>query len=440
MALQFVTQSFPDAIVGIFYNVIIEVTGGVSGTYIDVSSGAVPAEMLLSGNVDISDFEPALFGTAYVPGLYTFTLTAYDDVEADVSQTFTLRIIDPADEISGFEVFKLPCVRESSESVGFAEYKQALGPDGVRSQSIDGNITGLKRFSYMYNQIPKTSQQGVTLDDIEMSQAKYIRDLFHRTKVSGLPFVIQSQENEQNYLVEFSESEQGLQRKLAAMYASKINMVQTRIEGRTVFDPRKFDSLFSWIGRVNSDYFVDVVEDNSGNGLSFAYYNDVTPNGTVQNGLKTQRFNAVAGDGLMVQAGTVTIYDAIFVLKINEATFSNDAGILTNNDAIQHLVGDTGTTKFQDLGFGGDYEFRKDGVLYAENNQQAPMNAFSIIHCRWKGGITMGVIQVGLNLNLVGTYGKFDLGEMAVFNAPTPMNELNEYIESLQIIWETPAL
>ena len=339
--------------------------------------------------------------------------------------------------VAGYELFQLPCSRESTESVTFAEFRNKLGEDGYRSQVLYGADTGQRKFSIPHDTLAGGGNAAtITVGGVPMNQATYIRDLFRRVKRSGQPFVIQSLENSQYYLVEFEESEQTLSKKLAARYATTVNLVQVRIPGVVVFDPAK---LPLW-GRYRSnafDYMGTAVADDTGNSHPLVINGNITNTGTVQNGVTMARFNSGATNtGFLSSSHNVTVYDALFIMKVNELTFSNNCGILTSaTGTAAPLLGSSGTTKFQDLALGTAYEYRKNGILYANDNQQAPIGEVALVHCRWKSGIALTSLQIGKDRATAGTFAEIDFGEAQLFDAPSPLSDMFEAAEAIQEDW-----
>lgn len=344
--------------------------------------------------------------------------------------------------INGWELFQLPCGKESGETVGYAEFVNPLGADGHVASVLYGADTGLRRFNLPYDGLAGyTSQSSITVGGVTMSKAKYIRDLFRRHKVSGVPFVIQSVENNNYYLARFDESEQSLTRKLTAMYATQINLVQERIDGVTVFDPLKMSGVWSW---WKGDLYTEIVNeatttyrwtDQTGqlhyvDGTSTT---NLTHVADVHNGLGVFRFNAgVSPNGYFSRNLSPVIYEAFLLMKMREATFSNYAGILTANTGTAALLGDNGTTKFFNQSIGSAYEYRKNSVLFPENDQQAPMNEFGLVHLRFQNGIGLANLQIGKDRAATDRYAKMDLLGGLLLTTLNPLSDSLECAEHLQ--------
>lgn len=162
---------------------------------------------------------------------------------------------------------------------------------------------------------------------------------------------------------------------------------------------------------------------------------DVDQTGTL-NGYPTVQFSTSTNDGrlLSTMAPSSGIIREIFVvMKMREATFSNYAGVITGPDTSisPPLVGDNGTTKFLDLGYTGQ-EYRLDNTLYANNNMQAPMNAWGIVHLRYSVGWGFTEVQFGKDRNFSGRFAEMDMAEVLMFSALQPQTTVDQIYEYLQ--------
>lgn len=106
------------------------------------------------------------------------------------------------------------------------------------------------------------------------------------------------------------------------------------------------------------------------------------------------------------------------VLKINEATFSNYAGILTDTSNLPILVGDPGTTIFynnlqQETYL---YEFRSRNRIYSEVSAPAPMNIYHVIFFRYWSPVTMNGVQIGQDRSLTDRKAKMSLAVLALYS------------------------
>lgn len=344
-----------------------------------------------------------------------------------------------------YELFALPCSKESTEMVGYAEYLNPTGPDGYFSQVLYGADTGLRRFSIPYDTLSGESARGtVTIDGVEMTRARYIRDLFQRQKVDGRPFRILSPETNNYYLARFDESEQSITKKLQASYATQVNLIQVRIPGVTVFDPGQMDGVLTWLdanqiaGATDGDPLpAGSWPDASDNGFDFSTGASTLWFEGIQNDLPVVRLDGAASV-LTSGAASAIISEVFIVMKMRENTFSNIAGILTDQNTLAILVGENGLTTFYDFSATFDYlTYRKNGIEYAQDNQQAPMNQFGLVHVRATTPITFAsAIQIGKDRNIAARWADADIAEVIIFDELQPLSTSRELASHLMDKWD----
>lgn len=226
----------------------------------------------------------------------------------------------------------------------------------------------------------------------------------------------------------------------------------------SVFDPREIDNLWHW---SRADDVVELDDENpdiSGLGNDLVWFDDVTKVAAQQNARPIVRLSALfevpEPRGYLKREEGVRVHAALIVMKMREATFSNDAGILTGFGAASTkiLAATTGTTKFASQAFGGTFQYALNGTNYAEANQQAPMNAFGIVSVTSSGGITLDGLQFGKSRDTAGTGALVDIGEIIIVGTDivdAPMSgpefttftstDLPDLIGFLRLGWDTPA-
>lgn len=163
---------------------------------------------------------------------------------------------------------------------------------------------------------------------------------------------------------------------------------------------------------------------------------DVDQTGTL-NTYPTVQFNVTTNNGVLssnMSPNSAVIREIFIVMQMREATFSNFAGIITGPDTSisPPLVGDVGTTKFIDLGYTGQ-EYRLDNTLYANNNMQAPMNTWGIVHLRYSVGWGFLDMQFGKDRDFAGRFAEVDMAEVLLFSALQPskmVEQIYEYLET----------
>jgi len=129
------------------------------------------------------------------------------------------------------------------------------------------------------------------------------------------------------------------------------------------------------------------------------------------NSLPVARFDGVDDVLAYPAGGSFTLYDIFLVAKVRSATFAADSG-LVSSEVEDLLLGDSGTTKFTDLVI-TNYEYRKNGTLFADNDQQSPMNAYGVIHLRFTDGadFVTGVMNLGSTFD-GGVFSPSDIAEV----------------------------
>lgn len=343
----------------------------------------------------------------------------------------------PTSYINGIELFDLPCPQTSTETVTHEEYIQPMGPDGHISQMQYGADTGLRTFSVTHN----------LQDTSAAPNAAYIRDLFQRTKETGTPFAFLSPEVNNYFLVDFAESDQSLNRKLTRYYDAQINLIQVRQKGVTVYDPARMPTLWGYFDAEKSFEGSGYIDNELLNDTSWP---DLGPKGVnlsfiglgsrwqtnEQNGLPIVQLSPGGSSTYLARSYTGPIYEALIVLRVREATFSNYGGVLSDSGSIVAIVGDSGTTKFFNNA-ATDFIYQKNGITYSQANQQAPMEKFGLVRARIEAGWgIVGNIQIGRDRNISGRYGKIDIAAIVLFDEPTPHSDILDCAEMLQTRWE----
>lgn len=444
---EIATPTLPNGPVNIFYRADLSVTGGTGSIVLSVPVGTLPPGLLIQ-QAGISS--PMIYGTPTTPGTYKFTLWATDDLAATDDQEYEVLITGDgitfyapeAPETFGstpFEIFQLQCWgRDAEEAIHFAEYESDMGDDGYSTQILYGAQTGRRRFKISVPSLADfTTSATVVVNGVTYTPAAYLWDLFRRSKRTGRPFVITSGINNQYYLVKFSQAEMSYQRFLTKLFSSQLELVQVRVPGVSVFDPKRMPKTpWAWYGRGPLDVPRSQLYDNTGNGHPLALHGNVLGGGDEQNSWPTMRFNGGAtNDGYANTTEDPTIYEAFFIVQINEANFSGYNGLLSGSGANDvALTGEPGTTKFYSHGL-NEYEYRKNGILYERTDRQAPMQEFGLVHARWQSGVTLNNLQIGKYTNNA-LYMEMDFGEAVLFNQLNDLEDSLELGESMMDVWD----
>jgi hypothetical protein len=321
--------------------------------------------------------------------------------------------------------------------------------DGYSSSALFGSPNGLRTWRLRMptlaggNLVPSVPN----VHGEQVSREEYLWDLFMESKTSGSPFVFQSPRNGQFYLVRFADRQLSYAGMRVQIYSTGIELKQVRIGGVSVFDPGKLfpaaRDAMAWFDQTQQ--VADTWTPKRGVvGLGpLTRSGDAIFGGATQNGLPVVRFNSTGTTGIVQSASMLglAIRDLLIVLRINEATFGQTAGIISTSGGLQLLTGENGTTRFADVSLGSFYQFRLDGVERPASDQQAPMERFGVVHLRFSDpdeGFFMDDLRIGTIGGSPGTHAKMDVAEMVITNELLSVPSIRELVEHLAIRWGIP--
>lgn len=330
-------------------------------------------------------------------------------------------------------------VRNASTSIGFSEFENDLG-DCYYSQLLYGSQAGNRRWSItmptLQDGLVSTTYTGV--GGTTLTAAKYVMDLFGHCKRTGQPFVYQDPLTDHYYFARFADKELTYERALSKLYSSGVQIKQARIPGVSVFDPSTVSYLWAHYDPAVYDEGVSWPDSTDNANHLETVTGDVQAVPNSKNGQAIVRLNALTDDGFLSSTKDVTVYDFIAVLKMREDTFSNFAGICSGDDS-EILVGDETETRFfyfAQNNVGGQLSYWKNTVEYDFADQQAPMNAWGIVHTRFEtDGVPIANIRLGRHRALAGRFAKVDLGDVCIADQLIPMDIVSEIIEHLAAKW-----
>lgn len=330
-----------------------------------------------------------------------------------------------------FHLFQATCqIKEYGEGIGFSVFRNDLG-DGFRTRTLYGASTGQRRFTLSMPTLQGGSAATlVGIDEAVVTQEQYVWDLYCEAQATGLPFVIRSPRNGQNYLVEFADERLTFQRALSKLYSTGLELVQVRLPGVSVFDVSLMPGSFAHFDET-SHGSGEWEDKESANVL--AVTGDITFGAAQQAGKDIVRLNSSANTGRFDASDPLGAADVVLVMKMREASFSNNAGILSDTGNGSSLLrGDSATGIFANLGFTGD-RYSLNGLETDTDEMTAPMNAWGVVHVRLPAGFSLD--RIGQDLAAAGTFAEMDLGELVAFQAHGPMSEIRELIEHLITKW-----
>lgn len=315
--------------------------------------------------------------------------------------------------------------------------------DGYGATAIVGSAAGLHRWVLSSGALPDADNYGNLINSLPRFEYYFEFIKLHTTTKE----IFQIEYRGKNYHASFVNNNFDAEMLTLDLFSTEgVEIKQRRVEGivydtdGSIFIVPNTPGLWGWWA---ADFGWDNLEgtwvDQSGNehDLARSGSNQVTKVDDVQNGLPVIRLNNTLQNSWLSSFASPVATEFMAVMKMREATFAANVGIWTTDAVIggvAPLIGDSAETKFQDVGIGATWEYRLNGVVYPENNQQAPMNAFGIVHGRFdEPGITMLNMQFGKDRDNSGSFAQVDFGEMLVGTdtwSEATVNRLTRYLAS----------
>lgn len=309
--------------------------------------------------------------------------------------------------------------------------------DGVRV----GDAGGTQSFRLSAGVLPDDAALGSLINGVPRFEYYYE---FYKARMRAGNQAFAITHRGRKYHVKFETTDFSYEVFTADLFQAGIALRQARVQGiyytddGYAYDPTDVASL--WGGWMPSGFVTisDLWNGEIGSRV-LNMVDDVEELSADQNGLNVLALSQTTNDGMLqnIAIGT-TIYDVMMVMKMREATFSNNCGILTGDGGSdpQCLLGSSGTTKFQDLSLGGTYSYRLNGTQYAANNQQAPMNEYGVVHIRYTTGWNLaGGFQFGKNRTTGSTFAEANFGEIWMSSTALTAAEYTDLQRYLTIKW-----
>lgn len=127
------------------------------------------------------------------------------------------------------------------------------------------------------------------------------------------------------------------------------------------------------------------------------------------------------------------------VVRVNEPTFSNFAGILTDTLNFPILVGKNGTRNFYDnLQSAYYYEFRSNDRIYPAVTAPAPMQEYKIIFFRYWRPVTLNGIQIGQDRTDAARKAKISVALLALYSRDFCESDIRAHLENLAAAYSLP--
>lgn len=348
-----------------------------------------------------------------------------------------------------FEFYKFPLqceVKETNIGIGFSELENELG-GGFYSQMLYGSENG-ERFWKLTLPTLSDGTAKATYTSINgetgLTPQEVLWDLYCEQKVSGVPFMYQCPRSRRYYLVRFADSNLTYERLLIALYSTGLTIKQWRIKGKSCFYPAEISGIYAWYApgywqtsmwHSGTDGYPPLMSPQDKTLLTSG---SVSSTGAL-NGYDAVQFSFGADNGVANSTpyAPAHIKEIFMVMRMREATFSNYGGVLTgpDSDFDPPLIGDNGTTKFFDFGL-YDYqqEYFLNGIKYANNDMQAPMNEWGIVHLRHlDSGWYFKEVQMGKDRDKSGRFARMDVAEVILSETLQPKNVTREIYEHFQM-------
>ena len=143
-----------------------------------------------------------------------------------------------------------------------------------------------------------------------------------------------------------------------------------------------------------NDSNASVLEDKSGNAFNLAV---LGTSGVIKHAALNNRPGLLFNEEDPLQFefdAPVGVKHLFIVAMADGANFDAYRGLISGMTSNSLLLGDSGQTKFFNLGFSG-FNYYKSGTSYIQTNQQAPFNAFELIEMSVSGGVSLDGVRLG---------------------------------------------
>lgn len=350
-------------------------------------------------------------------------------------------------ELSDFQILNLSGMEIAPVSWKGARLSVSFG-DGYGASARVGASSGLWGWSIESGCLPDDDSYGNLINSLPRFQYYFE---FFKEHITGDRDIFELEFRGKRYHASFVQNEfTGEMLTIDLFSVENLEIKQRRVEGilygedGAIFEVANLAGLYSehlggTIGTAVGNYWPNELD----NGITTPFVNgtgDIDVGIDGPGGLHVARFNSETPGGFTYGNTINFVYEVYIVMKMREATFSNDAGILTSNVTVPFLLGDTGETKFTNIGHGADYEYRYNGELLAESNQTAPMNEWGLVHLLFENGRTLTNTQVGKDRAATDRYALMDIGHLifvgsAAAGAPLSTTNSAKLTEFLMRKW-----
>lgn len=300
---------------------------------------------------------------------------------------------------------------------------------GFKSSVLIGKSHGLRKWQMRADLISDFSTEW-TVTDTEfgtVSGYEYLWKFFQRFWTNGAkPFYIRF--TDKTFLAGFTEPVLSQEIFTQKLFAGEIVLEQRKVAG-TWFDssdgstfepmleqilPKIYLNADTLSGATNSD----VVEIIDANNQSFEC-SGTYPKLQVKNGKKVIRFNASSNPLLCDLA--INAKHIFILASYDSSPFDAYRGLLSDSTSVDCLAGGSGTNAFFNNSIGASYEYRKNGVIFAENNQQIEAgNKLFVISVKKTDGFPFNDIQIGMQKTLTARKWRGDVRKVLIYDQILP--------------------
>ena len=319
---------------------------------------------------------------------------------------------------------------------------------GYRRSAAVGPTSGLWGWELASGALPDDEDYGNLIDGVP--RFEYYETFFRDHTVGDAGDIFQIDFRGKKYHAAFaSNSISGNMHTYDVFDLSGVALEMARSEGIAYADDGSILRPWAWLagrgvtGLADGANVSPTLADTSGSGHDFTTHGISTARPTYQtnevNSLPIVQFlqNNASRD---VSSSPVTLYDVFFVMKVRDATFdANQNEMLADGGTTDLLKGSSTRTYWANLSL-SNYEYRKNGTLYVASNQQAPMQAYGVVHLRFTAGVSfVDAVQIcaGTNGNNHGC--PVDLGEALFFDRSLSSAEYDRVTRMLKKMYAITA-
>lgn len=304
--------------------------------------------------------------------------------------------------------------------------------DGYQDNALVGSAGGLLEFGLSAGVLPDDATYGSLIGG--QSRFAYYYDWYCARMAEGNPpFFIEWRDR--MYLVSFKETRLSYEVFTSDLFTTGLALRQRRVAGiinnddGSVYHPlTDIAGLQAWYSAHDDGASAVNLPDLSGNGYDLVGELPM-PDRTTNGGVDVFRWNGTNDNPF--SGSDAYVFTHIFLVGCHtDATFaaSPNRGLISGA-TLAVLVSQVSTTKWTDVGYGANFEYKKNGTAFADNNAQAPMSgALAVMECKFPStaGIDVG-LRIGGDRTDGTRYWKGDFAHLIIVNNAA-MTSAQEYM------------